>query len=171
MNALFTNTTEIEKVASYAAFGREKHRRRSGIIIIATVIMVAIALVMVLIMPREYRLVAGIVAFLLFGAAIVGLWLKAPKASGGESAMSELGYIRTGDTVSYSYEFYEKSFSVTTDERKEYEFSRLLAVRDIGGAYQIKTADASYTLKKAGFSEGGEQKFRALMESSGIIIK
>lgn len=170
MEALFTNNTEIEKVASFTAMGHEKRTKRSSLVIIATAVMVAIALTMVFMIPSEYRVIAGIAAAVLFGTGIVMMWLKAP---GGKpsTSISDLGLIRTGDSEKYSYEFFDRSFSVTRDEKKEYEYSAILSVRDIGGAYQIKTQDASYTVKKAGFSEGGANRFKALMESCGVIIK
>lgn len=172
MDILFTNDSEIEKVTQFASIGHEKPSRSNKLIIIATAVMIAIALTMVFMIPGEYRVLAGLLAALFFGGGIVWMWLKAPGAKGEkESSMAGVGLIRTGDSEKYHYDFFETGFSVTKDEKKDYEYSALISIRDIGGAYQIKTSDTSYTVKKKGFSEGGAKKFKALMESRGIIIK
>ena len=171
MNALFTNDSEIEKVTTYAGFGKEKGPRRNKLIFAATAVMIAIVITMIFMIPSDYRVMAGLISAVLFGTAIVWMWIKAPGGREKDSAMTGVGLIRTGDSEKYHYEFFETGFSVTKDEKKEYEYSSLSSVRDIGGAYQIKTADASYTVKKAGFSEDGDNRFRALMGSRGITIK
>ncbi len=170
MAALFTNESVIEKITSFAGFGHEKQKRRSTIIVLATVIMVGIAFSLVFLIPREYRFVAALLSALLFGAAIVGMWLKVPKSTGSGSAMTGMGLLRTGDSVTYRYEFFEDRFTASTDTTWEYPYSQLISVRDIGGAFQMKTPQAAYTVKKKGFSEGGLNAFKELMTRNRIQI-
>ena len=170
MEALFTNDTEIEKVASFAAAEHEKQTKRRPIVIIATAVMVAMLFTLIYLLPGKYKAAVGLLAGVLFGAAVIKLWLQSSGEKTGGS-ITNVGLIRTGESEAFHYEFYEKCFTVTVKEKKEHDYSDIASIRDIGGAYQIKTADASYTVKKAGFSEGGNQRFKELMESSGIIIK
>ena len=171
MNAIFTNDSEIEKVTTFTGFGAEKRTRRSTLVIVATAVMLALAIVMVFMIPGEYRVIAGLGAAVLFGGGIVMMWKKAPGGKSDTPAMSGVGLIRTGDSERFHYEFYENSFSVTKDEKKEYEYSSVVSVRDIGGAFQIKTAEASYTVKKSGFPGDGAKEFKPFMESCGITVK
>ena len=171
MNTLFTNETTIENIISSQSFGSEPQRKRSLWLIAAILITVGLAVLLICLLPDPVKIFGGVAISIMIAIAVVQMWTKTPKLKKASSKLSEAGYIRTGNSKLYSYSFTEDEFTVASDETKTVKISDIINVRDIRGAYQIKTADGNFTLKKKGFSDGGVKKFRDLMIYKGISIK
>ncbi|MBR1383168.1 MAG: hypothetical protein IJ555_05075 [Ruminococcus sp.] len=171
MKTLFTNETTIENIISSAGFSSEPRRKRSVGMIIAMAITVVLTVIIIIFLPSSMKLFGGIVISILMAVAVVEMWIKSPKPKEGSTKLSQAGFIRTGNSKLFSYSFTENDFTVSSDETETVSIEDIISVRDIGGAFQIKTPLKNYTLKKAGFSDGGEKKFHDLMIYKGVSIK
>ena len=171
MDALFTNDTEIEKVASYNSFNKEAPQKNFLILFLASFVITLIVILIIVVLPKSMKVTFGLLLAGMDVIAVVSLWVKAPKTSKKDnSSISEMGLIRTGESDKYHYDFYEDRFSVSGSAEADVKYTDILSVRDIGGAFQIKTSERSYTVKKTGFPNENKKSFRKLMEKNNIII-
>ena len=154
MDVLFFNDTEIEKVASYAAFS---DGRRGGSAKLAARAAMAMSFLMVLLFITPIKTNVKVFSCAALGVGIISMIIllirKKDRSTTGTTA--DMGFVPTGDKQAYRYEFGLDGFTVRSDETREMSYSEIISVRDIGGAFQMKTSAASYTLKKSGFSDGG----------------
>lgn len=171
MDALFSNDTEIEKVASCSSIGGEAPQKNALVLFLASFVVTLIVILIILALPKNMRLTFGLVLIGMDVIAVISLWIKAPKLTKKHNtSISEMGLIRTGESDKYHYDFYEDRFSVSGCVESNVMLSDILSVRDIGGAYQIKTPERSYTVKKSGFTEENKNSFRELMKKKNIKI-
>lgn len=173
---LFSNKSCIEKVTIFERKDRSnfsldlvlKHR----LLAVICFLIFAAASVAASIMPGSGRLTAvRIVLYCFTVIYLVKIFLpqRGPRDIDLlEKDRSEV--YQTGESTEWIYDFYENAFTVKcsdTDEEKTIDYSEISSVRDAGASYQIK-CDKNYTLKKSGFTEGGEKKFIGIMKAVGI---
>ncbi len=170
MNVLFSNDTDIEKVASFAALGNDRPKIRTKYI--ARISLAAAMIVLILLASPADGWIKGLLSgILICGVIILAVIMtsKGRKKSTGSTA--ELGFITTGECDRYHYDFFNDKISITGKEKIEVPISEIRTIRDIGSAYQLRASDRNYTLKKNGFTDGGAKKFTELMKTNGICIK
>lgn len=164
---LFTNDTSVEVMTSFAAAGRERKHSSGTLTIIAAVVMVGFACAMIYFVPLKVKFAVSFIVFIVMAAVLIGLFkgYKGPEDTAG------LGIAATGETQSWHYDFCEDALTaICGEDTTTISYSALESVRDIGGSFQIKHPDGRLTVKKSGFSEGGEESFRQLMNKNCINI-
>ncbi|MBR6045386.1 MAG: hypothetical protein IKP47_07115 [Ruminococcus sp.] len=172
MDILFRNETTVETITPMAGFASDERRKRSKLVMIATAVMVAVAVAMVIFMPRSFKIVGILLGGAIIAVTVIEFWIGSSKSRNRDSKLSSAGFIRTGDTRTYIYEFTEETVTVSIDGEKEtFDLTEIQSARDIGAAFQLRTAANNYTVKKSGFAKEDIKRFRDLMIYKGIPIK
>lgn len=167
-NVLFTNETSVEVVTSFAAVKKERSHNTGAMTIIAAVIMVVFSCAMIYFVPIGAKFAVAFIVFIVMAAVLIKLFRGDNTESSGTSG---LGLASTGEKKLWRYSFFDDRIEAECgSDRLDLEYSGIESVRDIGSGFQIKHPEGRVTIKKSGFSEGGEERFRQLMKSKNLTI-
>ncbi len=164
------NETSVESVTTYPSSVGGQKGSSGAMTYIAIAAMFALSAFSVYIVPMKAKVAVGFIAFIIFTAMLIGLFRGRKKLSG-HSDQGSIGIVSTGDATLWSYSFCEnKLLAENGKEKLEIDYSDFKSIRDIGASFQLTHSGGRLIIKKEGFSEGGEEKFRYLMQKNGINI-
>ena len=120
----------------------------------------------VLFVPMDLA-VKAIVLLVLAAVLVTAVILAEKKARDRVGTEADIGYVKTGENDRYHYDFYEDKVTVSGAAECVIPFAELLSVHDIGSAFQFRTSERSFTVKKSGFARDDIKRFRDLMIANG----
>lgn len=157
---LFSNDTSVEKVLFLDREPKKPSSSKSskgaqlGLYVFLALMLVGV----VYFAARDIKIAGILILVMLIVSVIFGLTTSKKTKEEPPQSVHPLG-----EHINWHYDFYEEYFTAKSDGNEDrINYSDITNIGDTGAAYQIK-AQNNYTLKKAGFNNGDEQRFVDIM--------